>query len=485
MQRWVKFAKYLPAEGWQPVIYTPSNPEQLVVDASLAGEVPAEAEVIKRKIVEPYAVYNFLVGHKGGGGGKGTGASKKEGGKEKESGAAGNGGGNMAGGAEVNPVNAGEKTLIQRFSMAVRGNCFIPDPRRLWVGPSVRFLKKYLKEHPVDIIVSTGPPQSMHLIGRKLALATGLPWIADFRDPWTKIFYFKHLSLSSWARRRHEKLERRVLDDATVVVAVSPLVQEDFRSMTSTPVELITNGYDEDDFRPERKDRAEADFRPEGKDGPVSGVENGAGTDGQSNTQAAAQPDGQFNLTHTGLFAADGNPETLWEVLARKCAADPAFRQRLRIRLVGKTDRQVLDSIRAAGLGENLVDRGYQPHEEAVREQREASVLMLPLRREPEYRAVLPGKVFEYLAADRPVLGIGQPDGAMAALLADCKAGTVADWDDRATVAGFIDRCWRLFTAGEPLSGAEDIARFSRRRLTESYVALFEALLSGDGGGKD
>ena len=109
-----------------------------------------------------------------------------------------------------------------------------------WVRPSVRFLKKYLKEHPVDAIVSTGPPQSMHLIARKLAAANGLPWVADFRDPWTRMFYFKHLCLCGWAKKKHQRLEQQVLDDATVVVAVSPLVQEDFQTMTDTPVELIT-----------------------------------------------------------------------------------------------------------------------------------------------------------------------------------------------------------------------------------------------------
>ncbi|MCD8312855.1 MAG: glycosyltransferase family 4 protein [Bacteroidales bacterium] len=420
VQRWVKFAKYLPGEGWQPVVYTPLNPERLVTDEKLGAEVPPEAEVIRRKITEPYRVYRFLLGRRD--------ASR-------------------GGSDEVNPANAGRKTLMQRFSVWVRGNLFIPDPRCLWIRPSVRFLKKYLKEHPVDIIVSSGPPQSMHLIARRLALATGLPWIADFRDPWTKIFYFKHLSMSRRARRRHEKLERQVLDDASAVVAVSPLVQEDFRAMTSTPVELITNGFDEDDFAIETKGDAGA-----------NGLE-------------------YFNITHTGLFAADGNPEVLWKVLAEKCAAEPEFGKQLRIRLVGKTDSAVIDSVKAAGLAGNLVDRGYVPHDEAVREQRGSSVLMLPLRREPEYKAVLPGKVFEYLAAGRPVLGIGQPDGAMAALLADAKAGIVADWDDAPAVAAFIDRCWSAFLSGIPLSGAADVSRYSRRRLTKDYVNLMDFLL--------
>ncbi len=201
----------------------------------------------------------------------------------------------------------------------------------MWIGPSVRFLKKYLKEHPVDIIISTGPPHSMHLIARQLSLATGTPWIADFRDPWTKMFYFKHLHLGKTARRKHEKLEKKVLDDATVVVAVSPLVKEEFETMTSTRVELITNGYDENDFK------------------------------------AAPKTDGHFNITHTGLFASDGNPDMLWEALAEKCSEDADFAKTMRIRLAGKTDKEITDAIQKAGLEKNLVDLGYQSHNAAVK----------------------------------------------------------------------------------------------------------------------
>ena len=117
--------------------------------------------------------------------------------------------------------------------------------------------------------------------------------------------------------------------------------------MTDTPVELITNGFDEDDF------------------------------------DQVVEPDGYFNVTHTGLFAADGNPDVIWKVLSEKCASDPEFRKMLRIRLAGKTDPEIIASIRAAGLEDNLIDLGYQSHNNAVREQKNASLLILPLRKEP------------------------------------------------------------------------------------------------------
>lgn len=420
VQRWVKFAKYLPDEGWQPVIYTPENPEQLTVDASLEAEVPSDAEVVKTHIIEPYALYKKVL---------------RKSGHSKEA-------------VEVNPVNAQNKSFLQKAAMWVRGNLFRPDPRCLWIRPSVRYLKKYLKEHPVDLIVSTGPPQSMHLIGLRLARETGLPWVADFRDPWTKIFYFKHLQMTRATGRWHETMEKKVLDEASSVVAVSPLVQQEFQTMTQTPVELITNGFDECDFPPER------------------------------NIEAHGGADKDFTITHTGLFAADGNPTALWDVLAEKCLADEDFRKRLKIRLVGKTDEQIIKALEDRGLKDMLEDMGYQPHQAAVQEQRRASVLILPLRKEPEYKAVLPGKLFEYMASERPVLGIGQPDGAMAMILSEARTGTVLDWDDKKGISEYIDKCWKMHLEGRLTIEGAEISHFTRRSLTHRMAQLFERLTS-------
>ena len=418
VQRWVKFAKYLPSEGWQPVVYTPENPEQLAVDASLEAEVPAEAEVLKTRIIEPYELYKKVL---------------RRSGHSKEA-------------VEVNPVNAQNKSLLQKMAMWVRGNLFRPDPRCLWIGPSVRYLKKYLAEHPVDLIVSTGPPQSMHMIGLRLARETGLPWIADFRDPWTKIFYFKHLQMTRATEKWHQKMERKVLDEATAVVAVSPLVQQEFQAMTNTPVELITNGFDDCEFHAE----------------PFATAYGGPAMD--------------FCITHTGLFAADGNPTVLWDVLSEKCKADAEFRKHLKINLIGKTDEQILKAICDAGLEENLMNMGYLEHARAIDEQRKASLLILPLRKEPEYKAVLPGKLFEYLASWRPVLGIGQTDGAMAMILKDAKAGIVLNWEDKEAMRTYMDECWEKHLKGELKATEGDISRFSRFNLTQRMAQLFERL---------
>ena len=418
VQRWVKFAKYLPQEGWQPVIYTPENPEYTAIDHTLEAEIPRTTEIIRRPITEPYDLYRKLMG---------KGASTDM--KTLTAGASG---------GAVTEISSGRKSFKQRLSLWIRGNLFVPDPRVGWVKPSVRFLKKYLAEHPVDVIVTTGPPHSMHLIGQRLHKELGLPWIPDFRDPWTRMYYLKHLPMTARTWRRLRAMEQSVLDDCSTVLAVTPLVQEEFQAQTKTPVAMITNGYDGGDF------------------------------------EQKVEPDGFFNIVHTGLFAADGNPLIFWKALGIKAWADPEFKAALRLRLVGKVDREVYDAIEEAGLKDNVVDLGYRDHLAAVREQLAATVLVLPLRNDPEYRPILPGKLFEYLASRRPILGIGQEDGAMARVLADTGAGITAGWDNLDAMRTFIDTAWEQHKAGgvPPVQG--DIARFSRRSLTRELAALLE-----------
>ena len=409
VQRWVKFCKYLPVEGWEPVVFAPLNADYPSLDPSFEKELPENLEVLRGKIWEPYAAYRKITGARS---------------------------------TQVTEISSGKKTWKQRLSLWIRANLFVPDPRVGWVKPSVKTLRKYLTEHPVDAIVTTGPPHSVHLIGQKLHKATGIPWIPDFRDPWSRMYYLKYLPMTAgtWAKLRAQ--EQAVLDDCNTVLACTPLVQEEFQAQTKTPVACITNGFDEEDF-----------------------------------TDPAPEGDGRFNITHTGLFAADGNPFILWKVLKELAAEDPWFKESLRLRLVGKVDREVLDAMADAGLQANVVALGPCDHATAVREQRSATLLLLPLRNDAQYRPILPGKLFEYLAARRPVLGIGQADGAMARVLHAAQAGVTAEWDDAAAMKAFIAAAWKQFCEGSVPDTAGDIGPYTRRATTHALAALLDSVI--------
>lgn len=408
VQRWAKFAKYLPEMGWKPIIYTPENPEMTSIDKQLAEELPKEIEVIKTKITEPYNIYRRLFGTQSS--------------------------------TDLKVLTSKDKkpSWKNKLSLFIRSNFFIPDPRVWWVNKSVKFLKKYLEENHVDAIITTGPPQSMHLIGLKLSKTTCYPWFADFRDPWTKMYWYKKMPLCNFAKKKNNALEKEILDNATGIIAVNPFVQKDFQAMTKTPVHLITNGYDEEDFN------------------------------------QIVEPDGNFNIVHTGLFPMDGNPEILWEILKQKCLNEPEFKKRMRIRLVGKTDSNIIASIKNAGLEQNTIDLGYKEHRFAVREQIAASLLLLPLRNDPDNIAVLPGKVFEYLASKRPILGIGQENGVMASVIHNAGAGNVCDWNNADGIKKMIDTVWKEYLLNIDNTINADIEQYTRKNLTKKLIEILE-----------
>ncbi len=381
VQRWLKMSKYLPSLGWQPVIYTPSNPERAMTDDTLLNDVSPEAEILTHKIIEPYALFKAFLGK-----------------KNKETGT-----------GSVNPINgAANKSIKMKISLWIRANLFIPDPRITWYRPSVKYLTKYLKKHPVDAIVTTGPPQSMHLIGRELHRRTGIKWIADFRDPWTRIFYFKHLPLTKISYKKHLRLEKSVLMEADKVVTVTAPIADELQEIIrnaggqADKVLMIPNGYDDADY---------AEKVPQ---------------------------DEPFTILHTGLFDTNGNPLKLWKVLRCLCDRYPQFNSFMRLELIGKCDKDVLSSIEAAGLKEHLVAKGYRPHTEVNRRQQAAHALILPLRKEPESNGILTGKFPEYIAVAHPIIAFGPKDSALDQALQFNDAGRIFDWEEEKDLEAYI-----------------------------------------------
>jgi len=410
VQRWVKFAKYLRQYGWEPIIYTPENPEYPSIDHSFEKDIPADITVLKTPIWEPYNVYRNLTGKKNQAINAGfISENKKQGWKDK-------------------------------LSIWIRGNFLIPDPRRFWIKPSVGFLSDYLKENPVDAIITTGPPHSMHLIGMGLKKNfPSLPWVADFRDPWTNIDFYKDLNLTWFADKIHHKLEREVLQKADTVLVVSRGMEEEFAPMKPKKLQVITNGYDESDV--------------------------------QVGTLAL---DGRFSISHIGTLNAARNPRIVWKVLSEICAENVDFKKDLQIQLVGKVDFSVLEDIQSYGLQEQLLKIDYLSHSEAIAKQNSSQVLMLLINQSGNAKGILTGKFFEYLAAKRPILAVGPTDGDAAVVLNETGAGVIVDFADEQETKTVIQNYYNQYKKGTLSVQSESVERFSRRSLTGELAGLLD-----------
>jgi len=410
VQRWVKFAKYLPQNGWQPVVYTPSNPDFHLKDESLVKDVPEECEVIRQSIWEPYQIASLL-------------SNKKR------------------NDLEVDNFRADKKqTRMDKFLNYMRSNYFIPDPRVSWVKKSVKYLSKYLEENPVDAIVTNGPPHSMHLIGLGLKEKLGIKWIADFRDPWTKIDFYYTLDLNKKSDEKHKQLEKEVVSKADIVTVAWEAMQTDF-SRYNENVELITNGYDEDDF-----------------------------------SEHMTSLDQKFSITHTGLLNSDRNPKKLWKVLTKISNEVSGFSDDLKINLVGKIENQIIDSIEEAGLAESLNKTAQVAHSEIQGIQESSQVLLLVVSDTPAAKGMVVGKLFEYLKAQRPILAICPEDGSTAKIIAETESGQAFDYNDEEKLEAYIKQCYRDFKKGDLVIESKGIEKYSRSNLTKTLVALLEKL---------
>jgi glycosyltransferase involved in cell wall biosynthesis len=412
VQRWLKFAKYLRNFGWEPVIYTPENPEYPEADESLFKDIPIGVEVIKRPIWEPYNAYKRFIGQE----------------KEEKI---------QAGFLSVKKKNP----HIENISVWIRGNLFIPDARKFWIKPSIRFLLKYLDEYPVDAMVSTGPPHSMHLIALGLKNKLNIPWLADFRDPWSGIDFYHKLRLTKQADKKHHRLEKTVLSRADRVTIVSWNWALDFNRLFPRPYDVITNGFDPDDF-----------IIPEQKI-----VDT-------------------FELTHIGSLNKDRNPELLWEVMAEMCSENTGFQDDLRLRFIGKCDVSLFQFLEKYHLLSKTEMIEYMPHEEVLKESAGSQVLLLLLNNTPNVMGIVPGKIFEYLATRRPVLCIGPTDGDSGRIIREARAGITCDFNDKASMKNTLLDLYGRYKQGSLQNQEGEIDSFSRKGLTERISSLLNEL---------
>lgn len=410
VMRWLKMTKYFPESGWKPIIYTPLNPDASVVDDSLVNELPSEVEEIKTPIWEPYNLYRKLTG-------KGKKSKFKAG--------------------YISEASSGD--WKSRLSVFIRGNFLIPDPRKFWVKPSIKFLSKYLRENPVDLIVSTGPPHSMHLIALGLKKEFNIPWIADFRDPWTDIDFYHKLKLTKRADRKHRKLEKEVLSRADHVVTVSPGCASDISKICNRKIEVVNNGFDPADFQ-----------------------------------ELSTDIDKYFTISHFGAFNKDRNPKFLWEAISELSVENKEFKKALKIQLIGQTDDSILNDISKNNLSGNIKLIDHLPHKEGVFQLSKSQILLLPLNNAPNVKGILPGKMYEYMALKRPILALGPQNADFARIISETQAGTVHAFDDKDGIKTTLMNWFSLFQSNNLSVKSSSFEKYSRKNLAQKFLKLID-----------
>lgn len=407
VQRWLKFSKYLPEFGVKPIVYTPENPSYPQLDESLLKEVSKDIQIIKTKIWEPYQIAEFL--HP----------------KSKDY---------KAGHFE----KSDKQSFLTKLSVFVRGNFFVPDARKYWIRPSVDFLKKYLKENEIHTLITTGPPHSLHLIGMHLKQANPeLKWLADFRDPWTKISYHSELKLTKWARKKHEILEEKTMKLADVVIASSFTDAEDYKKIGAKRVEVITNGFEEEDFK------------------------------NLKNTN----PDSTFKITYSGGLEIARNPRIVWMALKEIIDEYQDFKNQFRLVFYGEISHEVRESLDYYGLSNYIDDNGYVSHRESIKGICDSSLLLLTNFPERKSRGIIPGKLFEYLATQNPILAVGPNESDVERILSKTQGGRYFTYDDKEGAKQYILSAFKNRNH-EKTDFFKEIQNYSRRNLTKKLAEL-------------
>jgi len=331
--------------------------------------------------------------------------------------------------------NQKKQSFLEKTLLWVRGNIFIPDARFLWVKPSVKYLKKYIQENNIDTIVTSGPPHSLHLIGLQLKQELGVTWLADFRDPWTTIGYHKALKLSSYAEKKHKALEHEVLNTADTIIVTSKTTKAEFEAITTQPITVITNGYD---------------------------VE-----------QVTKQPlDEKFTVAHIGSFLSERNPRILWKALKELTKEHQDFAADFQLKLLGAVSQEVLDTISEFKLNDFVLNLGYVSHQEAVVHQRKSQVLLLIEIDSVDTKSIIPGKVFEYMVSERPIVAIGPEGSDFAEIITSTNTGVFFTYDEKEKLKDLLLKYYQDYKANNLKVHAVGLQQYSRKSLTEQLAKL-------------
>lgn len=410
VQRWLKFCKFLPGFGWQPTVVTVKNGSYPSTDPSLENDIPNDLKVVKTKTMEPFTVYNALRGKKGKS-------------------------------VEVAMASVkGKQSTFAKFANYVRSNYFIPDARVGWNTFAYKAAKKEIEQNCPDIIITTGPPHSTHLVGLRLKEEFGIKWVVDFRDPWTTIYYNQFLLRTKSSSEKDLSYENEVLKKADLVLTASPGITEDLISRNKNTY-TIPNGFDEDDF-----------------------------------IKVSAKLSNKFRMSYVGNLKPVQNTVSVWKALRELCNENEKFKHAFEFEITGNIADEVLDGLKENDILDHVLIKKFVPHKDAISRMLSSHVLFLPIPIDEGNKRILTGKIFEYLATQRPILSVGPKDGNAAEILANCDQLPMCDYDDISQIKSQILDLFLLFQKDQfpEHFGNKHFKDYSRKGTTQTLSKTLE-----------
>jgi glycosyltransferase involved in cell wall biosynthesis len=416
VQRVLKFVKYLPEFGWQPVVLTVQDGDYPARDESLLAEIPHHAIVYRTKIFEPYRLYRKLTGKPA----------------------------NAPVDVENIPQGRKKKSLTETLAEFVRSTFFIPDARIGWYPYAIREGLRIIKKHQINAIYSSSPPYTTAVIARRLQRETRLPWVAGFRDPWTGFLS----TPDRWflPRSVDKHLERSVFNDANAIEVAWRGILKDIIAkepgLDQQKLLHLPNGFDSDDY-------------------PTLNL----------------RPNARFTVTYTGSMYGKRNPRTFLQAVEGLVKEGKVDLRKIQLRFIGRFGAEIHDMVMASSIRESIEIVSYLPHSESVKELLRSDALLLIVDEANGSEEIVPGKVFEYLGAQRPIIALA-PEGAIASLMRETRSGFVASNQDVAAIQAAFIECYDnyLYHRRKFEQDRQAVKQYDRREITRRLAAVFDSL---------
>ena len=365
----LKFAKYLPQFGWNPIILTAREQDYVLKDDSPSSEIPKGIQVVRTPAPDLYRWYDNI-------------------GKKRNTARAD---------LSAIAVSRGRgRSFSQRLALFIRSFLFVPDARIAWLPFALSKALRIVKIQNIDAVMTSSPPFTTALIGGFLSRLTNLPWISDYRDPWTQAyFYFRRPQPSRWIENT---MEQQLLRRASRLVSINDRINEGLRTKYNLHHDdkwiIIPNGYDPEDFK---------DIEP--------------------------IIDGFFNITYTGTLHAKMHPGPLLEAAEQLCLEQPEFAKKVRLNFIGRIGDDVAPMFRETPISSKIRTIPHIPHYKCLRYTTGADLLLLLIPPSSGYELIMTGKLFEYLRSGRPILCLAET-GEAAEIIQKANAGYPTAYED-------------------------------------------------------